>query len=309
MFHEEQLKKKENVPCGTSVKKAIIMKNSKTLHTGLIPFLNCIDYTVSKDGFEVMKNEKYDMLVTSPIPVNLSDYYKSDDYISHTDSKKTLFDKVYQQVKNYTLQKKVTLLNSFASEEKTVLDIGAGTGDFLSVCKKKNWQVFGVEPDFGARKIAASKQVNLRETLADFKGENFDVITMWHVLEHIENLHEHIKELKKLLKPNGTLVIAVPNFKSYDAIYYNQFWAAFDVPRHLWHFSQKAIKELFLEVDMEVIKTIPMKFDSYYVSLLSEKYKNGSTNIFKAFYIGFTSNRNAKRTSEYSSLIYVIKNN
>ena len=138
--------------------------------------------------------------------------------------------------------------------------------------------------------------------------KKFDVITLWHVLEHVENLKNTIKFLKGLLLPGGRIVVAVPNYKSYDAEFYKEYWAAYDVPRHLWHFSQKAIRKLFLEAEMVVEETLPMKFDSYYVSLLSEKYKTGKSNPIKAFYRGFLSNRSAKSTTEYSSLIYVIKN-
>ena len=145
--------------------------------------------------------------------------------------------------------------------------------------------------------------------MSEIKNKKFDVITMWHVLEHVENLQEYIQQIKELLKENGTLIIAVPNYKSYDAYYFKEFWAAYDVPRHLWHFSQKSITKLFSMENIRLVKTIPMKFDSYYVSLLSEKYKKGKMNPIKAFWIGFISNRKAKRTNMYSSLIYVLKNN
>ncbi len=274
----------------------------------LRPFLNCKDHTVSGETYEVMINESHDMLVTSPVPIDLENYYKSDDYISHTDSKKSLFDKVYQKVRNYTLKKKISLLNSFKVTEKNVLDLGAGTGDFLKICKENNWNVFGVEPNKEARKIAKNKNVLLVPDITSFHNKQFDVITMWHVLEHVANLTEYIKMLKTLLKENGRLIIAVPNYKSYDAAYFNEFWAAYDVPRHLWHFSQKSIHKLFSEVGMVVEKTLPMKFDAYYVSLLSEKYKSGKIKPVKSFWIGFKSNLKAKQTTEYSSLIYIIKN-
>ena len=279
----------------------------KELHKGLQPFLNCIDHTVSKESYEVMINKEYEMLVTSPVPIDLENYYKSEDYISHTDSKKSLFDRVYQTVRTYTLNKKVSLLNSFNTEEKTVLDIGAGTGDFLLACEKSGWNVIGIEPNKDARNIALKKEIKLHQELKDVSNLKFDVITLWHVLEHVPNLKEYLSQIKKLLKPNGVLVIAVPNYKSYDAIYYKEFWAAFDVPRHLWHFSQNSISKLFKKESLIVFKTLPMKFDSYYVSLLSEKYKNGKMNPFKALWIGFKSNRLAKRTKEYSSLIYMLK--
>jgi len=280
----------------------------KEFYKNLKPFLNCIDYTVSEESYEVMKNEVYDMLVTSPVPSNLDKYYLSENYISHTDSKKSLFDKVYQLVKNHTLKKKLKLINSFKTEEKTILDVGAGTGDFLKVCKTGGWKITGIEPSDKAREYAESKNIVLYENLNQVENNQFDVITLWHVLEHIPNLVEYIKQLKKLLKPNGVLIIAVPNHKSFDAKHYKEFWAAYDVPRHLWHFSKTAISKLFSLVDMNVEKMLPMKFDSYYVSLLSEKYKTKKSRPFNAFFIGLQSNLKAKRNGEYSSLIYIIKN-
>jgi 2-polyprenyl-3-methyl-5-hydroxy-6-metoxy-1,4-benzoquinol methylase len=285
------------------------LENKNELFTNLTPVSNCKDYTVSSERFELMKNEEYEMLVTFPVPLNLESYYKSDNYISHTDSKKTLFDKIYQIVKKHTLKQKISLLNSFQTASKTILDVGAGTGDFLNICKNNNWKVLGIEPNLDARKIAGEKGIYLKKNLLDINDQKFDVITLWHVLEHVEDLKDTIKILNSLLKPNGRIVIAVPNYKSYDAQFYKEYWAAFDVPRHLWHFSQSTIQKLFCEVEMVVAKTLPMRFDSYYVSLLSEKYKSGSSKPIHAFYRGFVSNVKARTTSEYSSLIYVIKNN
>ncbi|QTE21341.1 class I SAM-dependent methyltransferase [Polaribacter cellanae] len=284
------------------------MENEKELYTNLIPHLNCKDFTVSKETFRILKNKEYEMLVTLPVPENLEDYYKSEDYISHTDSKKSLIDKVYQRVKNYTLKQKLSLLNSFETKSKLVLDIGAGTGDFLKVCKNDNWEVLGVEPNLDAKSIAAKKGIQLKENLLEITKQQFDVITLWHVLEHVEDLKETIKTLKSLLKPKGRILVAVPNYKSYDASFYKEYWAAYDVPRHLWHFSQKSVHKLFSEVEMVVDATLPMKFDAYYVSLLSEKYKTGKIKPLKAFYRGFLSNMKAIKNSEYSSHIYVIKN-
>jgi 2-polyprenyl-3-methyl-5-hydroxy-6-metoxy-1,4-benzoquinol methylase len=283
------------------------MEKEKDFYKNLQPFLSCKDHTVSDEVYQVMINNEYDMLVTSPVPENVADYYKSEDYISHTDSKKSLLDKAYQAVKNITLKRKLKLINSFETSSKNILDVGAGTGDFLKVCKSNSWKVSGIEPSLNARKIAYKKGVNLQENLSEFKNTNFDVITLWHVLEHVENLSEYILELHSLLADDGRLIIAVPNFKSDDANYYKEFWAAFDVPRHLWHFSQRSISKLFSEVHMVVEKTIPMKFDGYYVSLLSEKYKSGKMNPLKSFYRGFVSNFKARTTNEYSSLIYVLK--
>ena len=290
------------------------MTKEKDFYQNLQPFLNCKDHTVSNEFYQVTINKEYDMLVTKPVPKNLGDYYKSEDYISHTDSKKSILDKVYQAVKNITLKRKLKLIdtslfnqNSSSIPEKNILDVGAGTGDFLKVCKDNYWNVFGVEPDLGARNIASKKGIILLEDLSKIKNKQFEIITLWHVLEHVENLEEYISTLKSLLTKDGKLIIAVPNYKSYDAKYYKEFWAAFDVPRHLWHFSQTSISKLFSKEDMMVEKTLPMKFDSYYVSLLSEKYKSGKMNPIKSFYRGFISNMKARSSSEYSSLIYVLK--
>jgi SAM-dependent methyltransferase len=284
------------------------MKKEKDLYKELVPLMSCVDYTVSKESYELLMNPAYNMMVTLPVPSDLENYYKSEAYISHTNANKSVFDKLYQGVRKHTLQKKLSLINSFNSSEKKLLDIGSGTGEFLSTCKKKGWNVFGVEPNKEARTISEDKNVTAVTDLLLLKEERFDVITLWHVLEHVENLLEYIEILKTKLKPDGVILIAVPNYKSFDAKHYKEYWAAFDVPRHLWHFSQESIKKLFSHVYMKVEKTIPMKFDSYYVSILSEKYKSGKNKFLKAFYIGFLSNLKARSTSEYSSLIYVIKN-
>jgi 2-polyprenyl-3-methyl-5-hydroxy-6-metoxy-1,4-benzoquinol methylase len=283
------------------------MTKEKDFYQNLQPFLSCKDHTVSGEVYKVMINKEYDMLVTTPVPKNLASYYKSENYISHTDSKKSLLDKVYQRVKNTTLKRKLKLIDSFKTSSKNILDVGAGTGDFLKVCRNNSWNVFGVEPNLDARNIAAKKGITLQESLSEVKNIQFDVITLWHVLEHVEDLSAYISTLNKLLSKDGKLLIAVPNFKSEDANYYKEFWAAFDVPRHLWHFSQTSIFKLFSSENMIVEKAIPMKFDAYYVSLLSEKYKSGKMNPIKSFYRGFVSNLKANRSKEYSSLIYVLK--
>lgn len=288
------------------LKKKIMLKK-RDLQKGLKPSLNCKDYTVSGETYEVMYNPKFDMMVTSPIPSDLENYYNSENYISHTDSKTSLLDKAYQFVKNRTLKRKLSLVNSFKTNTKTILDVGAGTGDFLKVCANNGWSVSGVEPNINAINKAAEKGVFLEENLDDLEDTTFDVITLWHVLEHVENLSDYICKIISLLSENGKLVIAVPNFKSYDAKYYKEFWAAYDVPRHLWHFSQTTIHKLFSEEQMIVENTIPMKFDAYYVSLLSEKYKRGKMSPIRSFYRGFLSNLKARTNSEYSSLTYVLK--
>ncbi|MGB0973692.1 MAG: class I SAM-dependent methyltransferase [Flavobacteriaceae bacterium] len=269
------------------------------------------DHSVSKEVFELRYNPEFDMFETSPLPSpsELSKYYETEDYISHTDTKRNLFEKVYHVVRSYAIKNKIALINSL-SEKGTFLDIGCGTGDVLKAAQNNGWTITGIEPNEKARAIANLKTNNKvfdSSELNNLKAGSFDVISLWHVLEHLPNLEEHISLFKRLLKPNGKLIIAVPNHKSYDAKYYKEYWAAYDVPRHLWHFSQTSIKLLFSKFGMTVTKILPMKFDAFYVSLLSEKYKTGYKNFIKAFFIGLRSNFKAKQTSEYSSLIYVIE--
>lgn len=283
------------------------MKSNKSI------FLTVKDHSVSGEKFELLYNEDFGMLETfpQPLPERILDYYNSEDYISHTDSKRNLFEKAYHVVKSISLKRKHRIISSFSKNGNNLLDFGCGTGDFLKVAQKAGWNVKGIEPNEKARELANLKienSVYSTDQLLKFQKCTFDVITLWHVLEHLHNLDDHIKKFKSLLTAEGVLIIAVPNYKSYDASYYKEFWAAYDVPRHLWHFSKNSISKLFAKHQMKVDKTLPMVFDAFYVSLLSEKYKSGFMNPIKAFWIGILSNLKAKRSGEYSSLIYIIKN-
>ena len=272
-------------------------------------FLKVQDYSVSQEVFELLHDEDLDMLVTHPQPSleKLPSYYESVNYISHTDGNRSLFEKMYQFVKSIALKNKLKLINSQSPKGK-ILDIGAGVGDFLAVCKKDGWETTGIEPSEKAKTISQNKGVSFVDSLTELENQSFDIITMWHVLEHVPDLEHQIKELKRLIKPTGTIIIAVPNFNSFDANYYGKFWAAFDAPIHLWHFSKTAIQKLFAKENLNLVKVLPMKFDSFYVSLLSEKYKTGKMNYFKAFWIGWKSNLYGSKKNEYSSHIYILKN-
>jgi len=270
-------------------------------------FLKTKDHSISHETFELFHDAELDMLVTKPQPENLDKYYESETYISHTDSNKSFVDKIYQLVKKYSLSKKVNLINSYSRKKKTLLDVGTGTGDFIKAARGDGWNAEGVEPNHHARALALEKGISLIDRLEAVPSKKYDIITLWHVLEHLPDLENQILKLIWHLEDRGTLFIAVPNFKSYDANYYKDFWAGYDVPRHLWHFSKTAIEKLFSKYELELVKVRPMRFDSFYVSLLSEKYKTGSQNILKAFFLGLWSNLSAMRTKEYSSHIYVLK--
>ncbi|MCH9660858.1 MAG: class I SAM-dependent methyltransferase, partial [Bacteroidetes bacterium] len=232
------------------------------------------DFLVSGEDFSLRRNTTYGYLETHPQPRmdELSGYYESEEYISHTDSKKGVMSFLYQTIKNYSLKRKLRLINRWNDGPGSILDVGAGTGEFLKVAQEGNWKVSGVEVNKKAIVLAQKKGVALSQNLDDVLDQRFDVITLWHVLEHLPNLESQIEKLHSLLNDTGVLIIAVPNFKSYDAKYYKEFWAAFDVPRHLWHFSEQSMKKL-LSRRFVLRKTLPMIFDAFYVSLLSEKYR------------------------------------
>jgi len=272
-------------------------------------YLKVKDHSVSGEEFELLLDPELQLLKTTPQPSiqNLGRYYESEDYISHTDSKRSLFEKLYHAVKQKALRDKVKLITGLTGLKGNLLDIGAGTGDFANEAQKSGWTVAGFEPSEKARTIAKSKGVVLVDDTAELSNGTFDVITMWHVLEHVPDVEKQITELKRLVKPGGHIIIAVPNFKSFDANYYGAYWAAYDVPRHLWHFSKTAIEKLFGEQDIKLVKILPMKSDSFYVSLLSEKYKTGKMSFVRGFITGMRSNLKGMSSGEYSSHIYVLK--
>lgn len=276
------------------------------------PFLACKDYTVSQENFKIVSCNYCNFKFTNPRPedAKLGDYYKSEDYISHSNTSKGIISKLYKSVRNYTLGKKLKLISGYVSRG-TILDYGCGTGMFLNVCQKAGWKSYGMEPDEGARKIAS--EMNLK-TFSDKESiqrqigeEKFDIITLWHVLEHVTDLEQTLSFFKAKLNKNGALIIAVPNYTSYDAKHYKEFWAAYDVPRHLYHFEIETIQKLLSPFGFKLVKTKPMNFDSFYVSMLSEKYKTGSIKYFSAFIKGLKSNLKAKETKDYSSVIYIFK--
>ncbi len=267
------------------------------------------DYFLSGEEFCLIKDPKFGYLKTHPQPEgDLERYYDSDAYISHTDSARSVFERLYQFAKRLNISYKFSRISK-PNKGIRLLDFGCGTGDFLAYSKLKGMDVFGIEPNSKARAIAKSKlgfERLKRKSLKDFE-EGFDVISLWHVLEHIPDLENFIPELISKLNPEGELLIAVPNFKSYDAKVYGKFWAAYDVPRHLWHFSSESMEKLFGEHNMHIVKIYPLWFDSFYISLLSEKYRGKKMGAVRAFFVAVISNFVGIFTGNHSSLIYKIK--
>jgi len=273
--------------------------------------LICKDYTVSSKSFTLVVCQSCGLKFTNPRPDDneIGKYYKAESYISHSNTKKGLVSKLYHLVRTYTLKKKIGLIDKYVSRG-TILDYGCGTGMFLKTCSENAWKSYGIEPDEGARNIASEQSlVYVDKASLHLKHQTmqFDAITLWHVLEHVTDLEETLSFFKARLKPRGVLVIAVPNHKSFDALYYERFWAAYDVPRHLYHFHKNTIEQLLGRFGFTLVNSHPMKFDSFYVSMLSEKYKHGSVRYLSAFVAGLRSNLKAANTEEYSSRIYVFK--
>jgi 2-polyprenyl-3-methyl-5-hydroxy-6-metoxy-1,4-benzoquinol methylase len=276
------------------------------------PFISCKDHTVSQETFQIVSCLNCSFKFTHPRPhdEDLGKYYQSDDYISHSDTKKGLISRLYHQVRNRTLKQKLELIGQYVSRG-TVLDYGCGTGYFLDYCGRHGWKGFGLEPDKGARKIAFESGLNVSEnkTILEQKTADlkFNAITLWHVLEHVTDLEATLSFFRQKLMRDGVIVIAVPNHQSYDAKHYGEHWAAYDVPRHLYHFEPSTIEALMKRHGFTLETMHPMKFDSYYVSMLSEKYKTGRINYPSAFINGFRSNLAAKSPADFSSVIYIFR--
>ena len=275
------------------------------------PYIHCTDTLVSQRVFCIQQCSQCQLLFTNPRPdaEHIGQYYQSDAYISHDDTRTGLMDVAYRTVRTYTLQQKEKLIRKAVGESGKLLDYGCGTGAFLEICRQKGWTVSGFEPDPDARKLAIERvKKPIINDVNDIHIEGpFDVITLWHVLEHVADLAETIKRFNESMQIGGSLVIAVPNPKSADARQFRQHWAAYDVPRHLYHFAPNVLAKLVEQAGFELIEQMPMKFDAYYISLMSTKARDGKTRYLESIRAGRASNREAAKTGNYSSLTYVFK--
>jgi len=272
-------------------------------------FLTCTDFTTSNEQFTLQRCRQCTFVLTNPRPddSDLEKYYESEKYISHTGKSYALFDSAYLIVRRFTLRWKTRMVAQY--QPSSVLDYGCGTGEFLEACQAMGWDCVGVEPSNKAKSRADQHaKLTIATTLAELNGKKFDVITLWHVLEHIADLPQKMTELRNSLNENGILFVAVPNHTAYDAEVYREYWAAYDVPRHLWHFSRTTMPRLLAKSNFTVREIKPMKLDAFYVSLLSQKFKSGwhsPVGVLKAITTALTSNRKAKTSLNYSSLIYI----
>lgn len=273
--------------------------------------LSLKDYFLTQEPFEIMVCEDCGLLYTTPKPSDekLGDYYKSDEYYSHQENKKGFIPRVYEAVKSVNLKHKIAIATQ-GKEPGRLLDIGCGVGDFLHFAEQNGWQCTGAEPSEDAASIAKKRikaEIMLPKDLEKLPDESFDVITMWHVLEHVSDLQWQVNQLNRLLKKGGRLVIALPNFRSYDAQYYKDKWAAYDVPRHLNHFSQDSIAKIFNINGLIQNQTQKLVWDAFYISFMSEKYCKKSLPLLRGIYRGMISNMKARKNGEWSSLVYVFE--
>lgn len=275
-------------------------------------FLMVRDYSVSGQEFKLDQCSECGFVFTNPRPgpEEIGPYYKSEDYISHTNSSRGLMNKIYQFARARAIKNKLRLIEAHKPRPRTLLDYGCGTGEFLAAARNNGFTCAGIEPDVDARKLAiANHKLNVEapDHLAKLPQGTFGVITLWHVLEHIHQLHETLQQLKRCLSSEGVLIIAVPNRTAYDALKYGQHWAAYDVPRHLYHFSIPDMQKLMKEAGFTCNEIKPMFFDPYYIGLLSTKYQGGM-NPLRALTTGAATTWAGKKDiSKNSSLIYVFR--
>jgi ubiquinone/menaquinone biosynthesis C-methylase UbiE len=271
--------------------------------------LTAKDYSVTAEAFQLLACSHCELGITTPAPQGpeIGRYYASENYISHSAKARNLTDQLYLFARKFTLRQKLSLIAGYHKKGK-ILDYGCGTGDFLNLALNQRWDAYGIEP---AEQLAIKSNAKVFHSPEQLTVNNFDIITLWHVLEHVPNLNETLPRLRTKLKKGGTIFIAVPNHKSLDAKHYGSHWAGYDVPRHLWHFSRKAMTLLLEKNSFNLLEVKPMYLDAIYVSQLSEKYlsnnKSTITGMLKGTINGLKSNLAAFATREYSSLIYIAR--
>lgn len=266
------------------------------------------DYFLTHEHFELQETEILGVYKTVPVPQDLGKYYQSKKYISHHQDSGSLKEKLYKFVQSFNLNYKRNLLSKEVFENAQVLDYGCGAGEFLKHIEE-DVVPFGFEPNDDARNFAKgkTKKTTFISSLEEIEDGSLDAITLWHVFEHVENPQQLLQEFDRKLKPNGCLILAVPNCSSFDALYYKNFWAAYDVPRHLFHYTQKGMIQFLEQNGWKTHKIKPLIFDAFYIAMLSEKYRKNPFSLISGTIVGAISNIKASKNNDFSSLVYVVR--
>lgn len=282
--------------------------------TRLEPALTCVDHCASGEAFHLCRCHDCGFLFTQDFPAadEIGRYYETPAYVSHSDTRKGLVNKLYHSVRSHMLKRKARLVAREAHRDTgRLLDIGTGTGYFPALMLRRGWQVDAVEKNDGARRFAKEHfglDVLPEQALQTLDAESYDVITLWHVMEHIEPLNELWQRLNTLLAPKGMLVVAVPNASSFDADRYGAYWAAYDVPRHLWHFTPDTMQRFGTKHGFILAGRYPMPFDGFYVSMLTERYMHRTLPFVRGMLAGAMAwLASLMRKERSSSMIYVFR--
>ena len=271
-------------------------------------YLHLKDHFLTQEDFDIFECKQCGLLFTTPRPDSnaIGKYYQSEEYYSHQQNQSGFIPRLYERVKTINLRNKVNLAIGGLPTGR-LLDIGCGVGDFLRQVKTRQWEINGIEPSESARSIAESR-LNFRPidptAITSLQDASFDVITLWHVLEHVDDLKSETHEILRLLKPGGRLIVALPNYQSFDCQYFKDKWAAWDVPRHLNHFSQKTLQNIFISLGFIPMDVKKLVWDAYYISFLSERYAKRNLPLLRGALVGLRSNLKARRSGMYSSLVY-----
>jgi ubiquinone/menaquinone biosynthesis C-methylase UbiE len=276
--------------------------------------LICTDHFVSKKEFAVFQCSSCFFRFTQDYPeeADILQFYESESYISHSDSSEGISNKLYRLVRKIMLRIKRNLVMEITGlKTGSILDVGSGTGYFAAAMKKEGWSAEGIEINEKAREFSISHfglEAGPPEKISSIRSGTYDCITLWHVLEHFHDPFKYFSEIYRLLKPDGFCIIALPNSCSYDAVHYKSHWAAWDVPRHLWHFSPETFWLFSDRTGFELVETRTLPLDVFYISSLSEKYKGSHlsfiTGMTKAIWFAFLSFFNRRKSS---SMIYILR--
>ncbi len=271
-------------------------------------YIKTKDHLVTQKTFFVVKQKNTPYLITKPKPYkkDIQIYYESNKYDSHKEKPRSFFDRLYHLSREVMLIRKGRLIKKLFKKPGRVLDVGSGTGEFLLFLKKKGWDVSGCEPSKQIKTLKKD-QISYIDLEKDAELEKFDLITFWHSLEHVYDLNRTLLKTKSMLGFPGYVIVACPNYESWDAQYYSESWAAWDVPRHLRHFSKESLKETMSRFGFDEIINMPLFLDSIYVSIMSQKILKSKMPLIKGVLIGLISNLLGFKSKNYSSHVYVFK--